>query len=521
MGKLLGLMLLFAIYPSVFALYREECNATVQNLLLENVLQATDNTTFYTNKSGYIMSDPRNLILTLDGCNRLCGAPKQWYKDIGPRFNVWLIPVILLIVNIEVSPFDKRKYYTILHLLGDPIDSLWSLLSKVEAWSRCYVLAQEHYDQDTSSSYTPSDVKILATILGGIEEIVGTQTDPLLIFNRYVPARKRAELSKQISITAYRLADSRTDDLVRTAFAVILYFYQTISGFLSVLGGGNSSPPRGRIGTAMFLTWLVPCVLLSNSVGGFSSRTSCFDIIRDLCEYVCTEMHEESSRSENHASILFHLLRNEDEYFKDRGRNAAVYTYIRQKGPTFEARRKNHSQLHLFIVAILPLITASFFGSCILWNTPPNGLNCRNIMIIMITIIWFLSAFLTWSIAKIQWFQEQTHWYLILTKDAVIAIPCIVVLFLSSAGLFNSCYCWSGVLYLGQSQAHVPLNANEVFEYNNRRLYPGLVAGCLSMQILIFAYIIFIGNRGLKVMRWSGKEKSSLHKTLLELHRAS
>lgn len=494
-------ILTFGRYASAWN--RQICNNTIVTMLQNGTLNSTDNTTFYTNDTGFIMSNPDYPVLTLDGCERFCGAKKDWYPDAGPRLNTWLIPVVLLIANMEVSPLDKRRYWMVVHLLGDPVDSLWSLLSKVEAWSRCYNLARFDYRRGIRSTPKVSDVQILATVLAGIEELLGPQVNPLSVFDTLIPQNARESLSIQVSKTAFKLADSRTDELIRTLFAVALYLYQVIAAFFSVLGGGNTSPPGGRIGTAMFITWLVPIILLSNAVGGFTSRTSCFDTMRDLCAEVPARPHQLES-------LLTQRISQSAEYLESQSYSGSIYTFIHDKRISFSGRSHDHSQFHLLLVALAPLINASVFGSIIILNTPPGGLNCRNIMVIVMTLLWLLSTLLTWCISRAESLEPKDRWYLILAKDTIIAIPSLLIIFLSSAGVFNSCRCWSGIYSLG-AKAHIPLNTNAFFDYNDTHLYPILVIVCLGMQFAIFGYIIFIGRRGLRTMRWTGEEKRDFH----------
>ena len=78
-------------------------------------------------------------MLTLQGCEKLCGR-QSFYWDAGPRIITWIIPVILLLSNIELSSVDKQRFLTILHAVGDPIDSLWSILHKIYIWRRLYFI---------------------------------------------------------------------------------------------------------------------------------------------------------------------------------------------------------------------------------------------------------------------------------------------------------------------------------------------------------------------------------------------
>lgn len=66
--------------------------------------------------------DASNMTLTLAGYNAVCGPQQSWYPDVGPQLSAWVIPVLLLLVNVEVGPFgsitgDSSPSKTLLLLL--------------------------------------------------------------------------------------------------------------------------------------------------------------------------------------------------------------------------------------------------------------------------------------------------------------------------------------------------------------------------------------------------------------------
>jgi hypothetical protein len=71
------------------------------------------------------------MTLSLDDCNRLCG-PKTFYVNAGPRFITWILPIVLLLSNIELSFIDKWRFATLFQVLGDPVDAIWSLIHKMQ-----------------------------------------------------------------------------------------------------------------------------------------------------------------------------------------------------------------------------------------------------------------------------------------------------------------------------------------------------------------------------------------------------
>jgi hypothetical protein len=477
---------------------RERCYRKVFSMLTEGTLTSND-TCFYRDDSGFIHSTLERPILNLADCNNLCGADFGWYSDIGPRLSTWLIPVFLLLSNMEVSPLDKRRYLMIIHLLGDPIDSLWSLLLKLEAWSRCYHLALE-----SCGPMDPVKVRNLATVLGGFEELVGFYDDPSKVFSR---VKTKSVVNSQhfdilVSRAAQQLADSRTDDRLRTLLATALYIYQLVSAFVTTVGGGSISPPGGRIGITMYMTWIVPSILLSNAIGCFTSRRTCYTILENFVKDATGQ--QDAWRTLQRVARSTARYSSVDDYFDNLAWSGAVYTYRPRKALAFGSKSRNAHPVLLAALAVVPIATASLIASLILWNTPPRAINCRNVLIFVMTCLVFLSALFTQVSASV--FRGSRHWHIMLVKDTLLAVPSVVLIFLACAGRFNTCWCWSGVFSLGL-KARVPLNAVPEFAAYNRITYPVLVSVCLAIQCATFVGMILAGRRGWKLMRWSEEEK--------------
>ncbi|KAL8661046.1 MAG: hypothetical protein Q9202_005977 [Teloschistes flavicans] len=247
---------------------RDECFARVLVYLANGTLSPNDEV-FFRNADGRPMSAPANLTLTLSGCRKLCGLRQKWYADIGERLSVWLLPVLLLISNVELSPLDKRRFSAIIHLVGDPIHSFWSLLDKLDAWDHCYRLAEQFGPKCQCCTRT------IATVFAGFEETSGPGTVTRQNLNNLADKYHLTANFGMWRRAALDLADSRTDEFFRTWLAIVLYIYQLIGGFVKEIGGEPSSPPGGRIATSVFLSWLVPVVLLSNAIGNFPSPYTC------------------------------------------------------------------------------------------------------------------------------------------------------------------------------------------------------------------------------------------------------
>lgn len=107
------------------------------------------------------------MTLTLDGCKKLYVPEQTWYIDIGPRLSIWPIPILLLLANVELSPLNKRNFLSVLHLLGDPIDAIWSLLHKLDAWDRGSAFAARYNDLCLSCQ------SVIASVLAEHEKVHG------------------------------------------------------------------------------------------------------------------------------------------------------------------------------------------------------------------------------------------------------------------------------------------------------------------------------------------------------------
>jgi hypothetical protein len=508
---------------------RDTCYARTKDLIGAGKLFLNDSV--FSQSPKYKPMGLENLTLTLPGCEQICGKKQAWYWDIGPRLSTWLIPILLLVSNVELSPLDKRRFMAIIHLLGDPIDSFWSLIHKIFSWDWCYTIAGKY------EPHSEHRRRIVATVFAGFEEIQGDRIESRedfealakrsgLVDQEEMPDLSREESSglvqKEMSDlaqevvsesdkedkfyewtrAAWELADNRTDEFFRTCLAILLYIYQVIASFVPEIGGGNTSPPGGRIGTALFISWLVPAVLLSNTIGGFTSRRSCFDIICRFMERTNNPLPPPLPRQ----SVFFGHSSN-TEYFQSLPWSASIPTFRPWKTRNTSSQRPWSKTVIMFILSVLPICISLIGGFIIIWNTLPNGFNCRHFWLIGIFTTWCISALITRISNSPSFLTGKYHWRFVLIKDFIVALSSMVVIFLSSSGVFNSCFCWSGYFYYGRKNAFLPLNSDPFYEKNDRTIYPAIVGVTLILHFCTFGAIAVFGRKGLKLMRWSEMER--------------
>lgn len=479
---------------------RDVCLQSAQSMLGNGTL--TPNSPYFYRRTPesppYI--DASNMTLTLAGCNAICGPRQTWYLDVGPRLSAWVIPVLLLLLNVEVGPFGKRNFLEYLHLLGDPIDSLWSLIHKIDAWNRCHVHAAQY------QRLCPSCRLVVATVLAGYEEVQGprfvwtpdsldTLTDQFHLIDHFDEWRR----------AAVYLAGSRTDELVRTVLALILYLYQLVSNFVPAVGGVPSSPPGSRIATAVLLSCYAPAILLTNAVGAFTSRRAAYDAIANLAVKTNGQALKFAHRISFFLpwSSLF-AQKSSSDYFDALIWSGGMYMYRPWKTRYITWTRSSTTYtIMCFCLAATPVLIGFIGGSLLLWWQTPRGFNCRHIWLITVSLSWITSAIATQVMYNHSFATGKYHWRFILIKDAFVAVPSFLMFFLSASGLFNSCWCWSGPWeYPGVGRVILPVT---FYESNGTIMYPMTLGAALFLQILVVAGIVIFWRRGFRLLRWKGK----------------
>lgn len=497
----LTFLLIFVAVPFGLAFERDNCHDKVLNLLSNQSLSPTSPFFFRDSSQSPPYNGADNLTLNLAGCNALCGSEQTWYTDIGPRLTVWLIPILLLLANVEPSPVDKQNFQAILHLLGDPIDSIWSLLHKLDAWDRCSALAARCDD------ICPSCQRVIASIFAAHEEVQGSRIKSERYFEALFEQCSRTTHFNEWRRAAVRLADSRTDSFGRTVFAFLLYVFQLVCAFVPEITGGSYSPPGGRIATSVLLSWLVPVILIINAIGNLCSRRAVYDILADLAANTGEDtFHVIEERSDFLSNFPFIARASSTEYLRALSWSGAIYTYRpwKLRYATSTSYRRRYT-LFLAMLAAAPFLIGFIGGVLILWYQLPVGLNCRHVWLLGVSVLWIISAFITSTTYNSSFATGKYHWRFTLIKDACVAIPSLGVMILSGIGLFNFCWCWSGPFHY-PGVGRVPL-LETFYIRNARSVYPIIVGGALALQLTMVLAVAIFWRRGFQLMRWREKTR--------------
>ena len=363
------------------------------------------------------IADLLNIVLTLPGCQKLCGSGTGWYPDIGPRLVDWFLPVFLLVSNIYFAPIGWERFLAIILILGDPVDSNWSLLDKVDSWSGCSDEAQTLL-RNTNASYEKIDIKSIAVILATMEEVLQSSDQARLSINL-----DDMFLIREI---ARALMENRRNDTLRTIFAVAMYMFQVLAAFVPAIGSA-STPSGGKVGLAILLSWLVSIVLLSNTVGDFGSHRSNYALILG---FIARGGVQGSFRPSRRKTTAW---------------SGAIYCYRPDKC-------LDKPKWKLVVISVLPVAIA--FGTAFaVLETGPTFFSCRNLFVIFASASWIVSAILTYFLSRALLLTERSEnrlWNIVLFKDFCIGGTIVGLIIASSCGLWNTCYCWGGAFVHGE-----------------------------------------------------------------------
>ena len=283
--------------------------------------------------------------------------------------------------------------------------------------------------------------------------------------------------------------------MLRTVLAILWYIFAVVAAFVPAVGQSTAAS-AGRIAPAMLLSWLLPVVLLSNAIGAFPSLRNCEFFISQYLARIGNSQHDISICEEQKSRFF-----KEEEsapYFTSLAWSGAIYSYRLGKRLSGKPGRR----LLLALCSVAP-VTVAFGLALATLETAPTYFSCRSVLVTTIYASWLISAIVTWLMSLQRTVTGRYLWYFILIKDSFIAVPSLALIIVTSCGLFNSCYCWSGALVHGRSKASVALNPVSAFHRNDAVIYPAMVATGLSLQVAVFLLIFCIRRRCFAIMRWS------------------
>lgn len=114
----------------------------------------------------------------------------------------------------------------------------------------------------------------------------------------------------------------------------------------------------------------------------------------------------------------------------------------RQDRDLQRSAHERRMQLHT-VAAHLIVTSGTLTGAIISGFVPPDGFNCRHIVLLSILALWLASAYLDVQLAKIPPMDRDRLFWSTFAKDAVMTSFTMVLVVLTQVGILNRCSCSS------------------------------------------------------------------------------
>ncbi|KAH0562039.1 hypothetical protein GP486_003257 [Trichoglossum hirsutum] len=453
---------------------------------------------------------PDSVVVTLEGCDDLCGAKWSPYprSSVITSIFTWVVPLCVLVGNLN---FGKSGFWggaaEVIHLLGDPIDAIWSLLDKLDAGRRYRRKFQGNIPGKRDKSGEHNISSDCALVLYAIADFHG-ESDRCLrdVINNLHNAieaekgtviealRKAVESDKGkyvIQRASLELADIRVNNTLRSFLAVTAYLANLIGSWARVTYGGvpESSSRIPTMAFRLLYFWLIPTIVLSTSAGTWPSRRAGLHILRRLE----TELKLLPDNLSCDFDFDVHSLN---------ASNSGSHIWLPEK---FIYHRDDNRRVLFFSIAVFSVASAFATAFATSWFIPTVGLGCGGLVLLGYFGAWIcsflftiLSTFLATRFACAAKTTRRGLWRIIIVKDSVIVIPMISVLF----GAF------------GGAHAYLDLNMDETLGKRGKVAVPKLFAPAAVVQVCLLCGMMWLSRETLKLDFWRDSKREKHYESL-------
>lgn len=236
--------------------------------------------------------------VSLEACYLLAGRKFGFYsyQTALEGITSWVIPLLVLVGNLNYPKFQRYKVWNelsiVAHVLGNPVDALWGLLTKLDAERRIGRRCRKEFEDIVPKE----DVWIFQTILIALDDFGFSKgfESHLKLLKEVVNAANRAPGSTDEEIksiqqawqgcrrAAVDLATYRVNNTGRALLAILSYCAAVASKL--ILANSGDIPPHlpHMIALRAIMYWLGPMLILSAKAGGYPSEWTSVGILRDL-----------------------------------------------------------------------------------------------------------------------------------------------------------------------------------------------------------------------------------------------
>ncbi|KAI9781136.1 MAG: hypothetical protein M1839_006244 [Geoglossum umbratile] len=471
----------------------------------------------------------------------ICGGLPVEYPldDVNGRIAAWVVPLFVLVGTMYFSPFGPTNTLSVvLHLLADPIMSMWSLLSKLaanrryirlcqlapnlpdgvrrhtamilsayEEWSISFLAEKARRDSCTSmtsrrSSYATSHLKTPTVE----ERETAMATTAATLINHLSDTNTSCDEScarlNACLKAAKDLSDSRANGTWKTVLGTFNYLVAVFIAFMSILRGQFNNRTGHSIAFAMLFSWLITAAFLTSIAGGFVNKRSARTILKRL--------QEDMDRIGEEAGVLAPQM----FCFAEEERNPKSFASMEYCGGNYSYRP--YESVHnlemgiLLAASIFPIVLATVIAVTISYTSPTRGIGCRSLQQLLYFALWAISACLTFLLKRTN--AGAKLWRYVRIKDLIFFIPLVVFYIAAFYGLLNNPYCWSSCISLGP-KAYVMLNQTAEITRLARTVWPGLAFAGLGSQLMLVAGVGWVYRKEALLFRIGDEDHEWIYRS--------
>ncbi|KAF1962370.1 hypothetical protein CC80DRAFT_588928 [Byssothecium circinans] len=395
--------------------------------------------------------------VTVKGCRSLCGGGYQlWPKsETGLRFLWFITPIFLLAARYAYAPIGvSNKIWTYIHLVGDPIDSMWNTLISQEMARRNYHLAQEIAPgaaKEVAAIWTAYDTWWQDAALYTKRNLEERNPNPVDQNNTApkdtkIPDLLRYEEIYHIKKCAIRLAKNRSTNLALSWIAIMIFLASMVGAYVRTATTQKTNQTSHTLAIVMLFSFLVFAVYISGHVGNFSRVGDAIEDLEKLskqCSGLFPELDGVAVPKEGGAA------------FKDRFGKVSICAGINHSWrPNKTLAKLNESDRSiwiLFALSFLIVTIAWLFAFLLSYKTPRVGFGCRSLTWTCIYLAWVFSALIDVACYKLcppttpRGFQRWWR-YGSIPKDIFFTASVMVLVVVVQFGYYNSCWCMASNL---------------------------------------------------------------------------
>jgi hypothetical protein len=481
-------------------------------------------------KQFFVSLEPDRPLLTLAGCEHFCGTGIQIWpaQDTLGRLVLWVLPVTVLIAHYHFGPLSVRgKIAVVAHLLGDPIDSLWSLLTRQEVYRRLY---------HRSKKVEPKLADDIATIWAAYDEVGWQDASTHTLQKDIISRLKKLTLVQEFSIreAGSMLVSNHSESKLGTWISIFALSAALLGAYVRTWTANLNDQTAHTLAIVSLFFHCIALVKISGNIGAFTTSSAPLYVLlnlrwklRNRCQR-CAEpeifprpdFRATTPRiyippdQENSQTSLTHdeksgqpMLQSWQGIAAGFGMNSLwrprKVLLIKSPNPG-EDRGSVQLLLYSLAFTVIGSYLPAFFLS---YFTNNFGFGCHDLAWTLILVTWILSMIAD-EILKHYIKDMEKLWFWTRSKDFVIVLSIISAMLVSQIGPMNSCFCKAKIVRGGNAVVDLGPFTEEQYLRGYIPWVSAPVGGFLATMLLLF--LVGRGSEhGRRLLNKSREERDS------------